>query len=124
MIVATFFMTSSSESPDRLLNRSIKAFFSASSFLCLRISSLAFSASATSIFCIKSFTVGIRFNASSVVVIVRLRKSRHKRREKFGLVDPDRRLYHHICRGRSGEGVERKDNAPPALFELSTSTPA
>src|SRR5262249_13452699 len=69
MMAAAFFMTSSSDKPEGLLNRSTNAFFSASSSERLRISSEAFSASATAIFCSSDFALGTSVERSSVVAI-------------------------------------------------------
>src|SRR5690348_3040640 len=67
-MTAAFFITSSSDNPDGLDSRSIRAFFSASSLARLRISSEALSASANAIFSINALALGT-VDRSSVAVI-------------------------------------------------------
>src|SRR5262245_32791972 len=75
MMAAAFFMTCSSDNLDGLVNLSIRAFFSASSFSRLRISSEDFSASARAIFSISALALGTTVDSSSVAVISRLHRA-------------------------------------------------
>src|SRR5262249_13602325 len=70
MMAAAFFMTCSSDNLDGLVSLSIRAFFSASSFSRLRISSEDFSASDRAIFSINALALGTTVDSSSVAVII------------------------------------------------------